>query len=198
MFFILASEDNNKVLNNYVQLKNGEMYMKKWLTLGVFAMNMQAAEFKLNSLDFENGKRIPKEFTCEGSNKILNKLVWENPPVKTKSFALICDDPDAPDGTFTHWVVYNIPEDKRSLDYIKDHSEKLADGTLQGINSSKNIGYVGPCPPKGNGTHHYHFKLYALDARLNLKPGATKEHVFNAMKGHVLAHAEIIGIYEHS
>ncbi len=169
--------------------------MKKFLILGVFVMNMHAAEFKLNSLDFENGKKIPKEFTCQGANKI-PKLVWENPPAGVKSYALICDDPDAPKGTWVHWVIYNIPAEKRSLDYVKDRADKLADGTLQGKNSWPKIGYDGPCPPKGHGVHHYHFKLYALDNMLNLKPKATKEELISAMSGHILAHAEVIGIYE--
>ena len=169
--------------------------MKKFLVMGVLAMNMQAADFTLNSLDFQAGKKIPTEFTCDGANKI-PKLVWENPPVKTKSFALICDDPDAPAGVWVHWVIYNIPGDKRSLDHVKDRSEKLSDGSMQGQNSWPHIGYDGPCPPKGHGIHHYHFKLYALDSMINLKPKATKEQLLKAMNGHILAQAEVVGIYE--
>lgn len=169
--------------------------MKRLLIAGVLVMNMHAAEFTLNSLDFENGKIIPKEFTCEGANKT-PKLVWKNAPEKTKSFALICDDPDAPAGTWVHWVIYNIPADKQSLDHVKDNSEKLADGTMQGANSSKKIGYDGPCPPKGHGIHHYHFKLYALDRMLTLSPKITKDQLLKAMNGHILAQAEIIGTYE--
>ncbi len=173
--------------------------MKKILIiLGALVMNMHAADFKLFSLDFENGKKIPKEFTCEGANK-MPKLVWENAPAKTASFALICDDPDAPAGIWVHWVVYNIPADKRSLDYVKDRSEKLSDGTLQGANSWPNgIGYGAPCPPKGSGVHRYHFKLYALDTLLTLNSKATKQELLKAMQGHVLAEAKLIGLYEHA
>jgi hypothetical protein len=171
--------------------------MKKLVMVGALTMNMQSAEFKLFSLDFENGKKIPKEFTCDGVNKI-PKLAWQQVPANSKSFALICDDPDAPAGTWVHWVIYNIPADKRSLDYVKDRSEKFADGTLQGINSFPKIGYDGPCPPKGHGVHHYHFKVYALDSMLKLKPKATKEELLKAMNGHKLAEAEIIGLYERS
>lgn len=171
--------------------------MKKWLILGVFSMNMQSTEFKLFSLDFQNDKKIPKEFTCEGSNKI-PKLAWEHAPKNTASFALICDDPDAPKGTWVHWVIYNIPANKRTLDHVKDRSEKLTDGTMQGSNSWPKIGYDGPCPPKGHGTHHYHFKLYALDTMLQLPPKATKDQLEKTMAGHILAETQIIGLYERS
>lgn len=169
--------------------------MKERMLLIGILMNMHAAGLTINSLDFSANQPIPKEFTCEGANKA-PKLVWENVPQKTKSFAIICDDPDAPAGTWVHWVVYNIPADKRSLDYITDRTEKLSDGTMQGANSWPKIGYDGPCPPKGHGIHHYHFKLFALDSLLNLKPKATKEELLKAMKGHIVAQAEITGLYE--
>ena len=93
-------------------------------------------------------------------------------------------------------MIYNIPADKMTLDHAKDRSEKLSDGTMQGTNSWPHIGYDGPCPPEGHGMHYYHFKLYALDAMLNLKPKATKDELLKAMKGHIIGQTEIIGLYE--
>ncbi|CAN5158630.1 YbhB/YbcL family Raf kinase inhibitor-like protein [soil metagenome] len=154
-----------------------------------------AASFKIISPDFTHNNVIPKEFTCEGANKA-PRLHWNGMPVNTKSLVLICDDPDAPAGTWVHWVVYNIPVSKTDLSYITDRSEKLADGTLQGLNSWPHVGYDGPCPPKGHGVHHYHFKLYALDSLLSLKSKSTKQEVEAAMKNHVLAQTELVGLYE--
>lgn len=156
---------------------------------------VHAAPFQISSPDFKTNIHLPKDFTCEGSNKA-PQLQWQNAPAKTKSFVLMCDDPDAPAGTWVHWVVYNIPAGKTDLSYIADRSEKLADGTMQGLNSWPHVGYDGPCPPKGHGMHHYHFKLYALDTMLALKPKATKQEVEAAMKSHVLAQTEIVGLYE--
>ncbi len=165
------------------------------------AMNASEGALTLNSLDFANTGLILKEFTCPedenhgGKNKI-PRLVWEGVPKNTKSFVLICDDPDAPKPhtPWVHWVVYNIPADKRSLDYIKDRTEKLNDGTMQGKNSWPRPGYDGPCPPPGK-PHRYFFKLYALDTMLGLKPGATGSAVAAAMEGHVITQAEIVGLY---
>lgn len=168
--------------------------MKKLLLIGVFCMSSTIVGLSLSSLDFKNDGTIPKEFTGDGQDK-QPCLVWSSVPKETKSFAVICDDPDAPAGTWVHWVVYNIPGDKRSTDYIKKGEKQMADGTLQGMNSWPHIGYNGPLPPKSHGTHHYHFKLYALDTLLPLKAGATKEELLKAMKGHILAQAEIVGLY---
>lgn len=158
---------------------------------------MYAASFQITSPDFKHNDFMPKEFTCEGGNKA-PRLQWKGVPKDTKSLVLICDDPDAPAGTWVHWVVYNIPANKTDLSYIVDRSEKLADGTMQGTNSwpDTRVGYDGPCPPKGHGVHHYHFKLYALDTALNLKPRATKAQVEAAMKNHVLTQTEVVGLYE--
>lgn len=165
--------------------------------LGVFMVTtMQAAnEFKVSALDFTANGKIPKEFTGEGDD-LMPRLVWSNMPKGTKSFALIVDDPDAPGKVWVHWLVYNIPGDKRSTDYIKKGVEQMPDGTMQGMNSWPHIGYNGPMPPPGHGVHHYHFKVYALDAKLDLKPRATKEQLLKAMGGHILGQAEIIGTYE--
>ena len=179
--------------------------MSKKIILGVLMVTVtHAAEFKISSLDFSPNGTIPKEFTCNergnnGENKI-PKLVWEGAPANTKSFALICEDPDAPGGIknpWVHWVIYNIPGSNMSLDYVTDKRATFSDGTLQGKNSWPLLGYDGPCPPAGK-PHHYHFKLYALDLVLPLKPGATKDELVKAIQGHILAQTEIVGLYGRS
>jgi Raf kinase inhibitor-like YbhB/YbcL family protein len=175
--------------------------MKKLLFWGVIFMTSSAVGLSLSSLDFKNNGKISKEFSCgedgnDGAN-IIPKLVWSGVPAKTKSFALICDDPDAPGGAknpWVHWVVYNIPANKMSSDYITDKRAKFPDGTLQGKNSWPRLGYDGPCPPPGK-PHRYHFKLYALDALLPLEPGATKAELLKAMNGHIIGQTEIVGLY---
>lgn len=147
----------------------------------------------IKSADFKEGGEIPKKFTCEGED-ISPELEWENVPEGTKSFALICDDPDAPVGVWVHWVIYNIPSNFRKLERNVPKVSKLENGILQGKNSWPRIGYNGPCPPPGK-PHRYYFKLYALDTILNLKEGATKEELLNAMKGHILAEAQTMGTY---
>lgn len=171
--------------------------MKKIIFLGIMMTHVVVGKttFIISSRDFENNTYIPKEFTCEAANTA-PRLLWQGAPSNTKSFVLICDDPDAPKGTWVHWVVYNIPASRTDLSYIADRSEKLADGTMQGTNSWPKVGYDGPCPPPGHGIHHYHFKLYALDTMLHLKPRATKQEVENAMKGHILATTKLVGLYE--
>ncbi len=148
---------------------------------------------KLVSSAFEEGGMIPSQYTCDGQD-ISPPLKWENVPQGTKSFALICDDPDAPMGTWVHWVIYNIPDSVRQLPEAVPTVERLSDGTLQGTNDFRRLGYGGPCPP--GGTHRYFFKLYALDTMLNLQAGATKEALLKAMQGHVLAEAQLMGRYK--
>jgi Raf kinase inhibitor-like YbhB/YbcL family protein len=134
---------------------------------------------------FANGQSIPAKYTCTGKN-ISPALMWNDPPAGTQSFALIVDDPDAPVGTWVHWVLFNIPANARSLQESADTSTMSV-----GKNSSGNMKYDGPCPPSG--THRYFFKLYALDSTLSLSPGATKEQLLDAMKGHILAQSELMG-----
>jgi len=134
---------------------------------------------------FANGQSIPAKYTCTGKN-ISPTLMWNDPPAGTQSFALIVDDPDAPVGTWVHWVLFNIPANARSLQESADTSTMSV-----GKNSSGNMKYDGPCPPSG--THRYFFKLYALDSTLSLSPGATKEQLLDAMKGHILAQSELMG-----
>jgi hypothetical protein len=121
-------------------------------------------------------------------------LEWNDPPGATQSFALIADDPDAPVGTWVHWVLFDLPANARTLGQNVPKIEQLADGSRQGRNDFGKIGYGGPCPPRGK-PHRYFFKLYALDTKLNLKPGVTKKDVERAMQGHVLAQGEWMGRY---
>lgn len=146
----------------------------------------------LTSPAFAQGATIPRQYTCDGKD-ISPALQWGEPPEKTQSFALIMDDPDAPMGTWVHWVLYNLPATARSLPEGVPPAADLADGSHHGRNSWKRLGYGGPCPPSG--THRYFFKLYALDAKLNLASGATKEELLKAMEGHILAQAELMGRY---
>lgn len=146
----------------------------------------------LTSPAFKNGQTIPAEYTCDGKD-ISPPLQWSGPSTGTKSFALITDDPDAPGGTWVHWVIYNIPAGVRELEKGFPRDKKLSDGTLQGMSDFQNIGYGGPCPPMG--THRYFFKLYALDTVLALAPGATNKQLEQAMKGHILSEAHLMGPY---
>jgi len=148
---------------------------------------------KMSSASFSAGEMIPKKFACDGPD-VSPKLNWTEPPAKTQSFALIMDDPDAPAGTWVHWVLFDLPADTRELAEGVAKQEQLANGARQGRNDFGKIGYGGPCPPPGN-PHRYFFKLYALNAKLNLKAGATKADVEDGIKGHILAHAEMIGKY---
>jgi Raf kinase inhibitor-like YbhB/YbcL family protein len=133
---------------------------------------------------------IPARFTCSGED-LSPALAWTDPPAGTRSFALITDDPDAPSGTFTHWVVYDLPPSARQL---PEGVPRTADpeGGRQGRNDFDKIGYSGPCPPPGN-PHRYSFRLYALDRKMGLRAGASKSDLERALKGHVLAQSEWIG-----
>jgi Raf kinase inhibitor-like YbhB/YbcL family protein len=142
---------------------------------------------------FSAGETIPKKFTCDGPD-VSPPLKWNDPPANTQSIALIMDDPDAPVGTWVHWVLYDLPAATRELPEGVPKQEQLSSGARQGRNDFGKIGYGGPCPPAGK-PHRYFFKLYALDAKLGLKAGATKADVERAMKGHVLAQGELVGRY---
>jgi len=135
---------------------------------------------------------IPSKYTCDGEN-ISPPIEWGPLPPGTVTLALIADDPDAPRGTWVHWVVYNIPSEDRWLQENVPPEEIHPDGCMQGRNDFGRIGYGGPCPP--GGTHRYFFKLYALDIHLGLSPGATKAELIRAMDGHVIAKGEIMGTY---
>jgi Raf kinase inhibitor-like YbhB/YbcL family protein len=147
----------------------------------------------LTSSSFQGGGEIPKKFTCDGADAS-PELAWPAPPASTQSFSLIVVDPDAPLGSFVHWVLYNLPAGKRELPEALPKQGELPDGSLQGENDFDKTGYGGPCPP-GKSPHHYVFTLYALDSRLNLPAGATRKQVENALQGHVLARGTLIGLY---
>jgi Raf kinase inhibitor-like YbhB/YbcL family protein len=151
--------------------------------------------FHLSTTAFPDGGFISKKFTCDGTD-ISPALAWTEPPAGTKSFSLIVDDPDAPAGTWVHWVLYDLPGDARKLEEGVAKDLQLPDGARQGRNNFGKIGYDGPCPAKG-GPHRYFFKLYALDRKVNLKAGATKAQLERAMKGHILAEAEVVGQFQH-
>ena len=148
----------------------------------------------LKSSAFQEGGMIPLRFTCDGRD-ISPDLSWSQVPSGTKSFALICVDPDAPSGTWVHWVIFNIPPTKTALPYGVPTLKELPDGSRQGINDFHRIGYGGPCPPKGK-THRYFFKLYALDTDLNLPAGAKKQQLIEAMEGHILSETVLMGRYQ--
>jgi Raf kinase inhibitor-like YbhB/YbcL family protein len=149
---------------------------------------------ELTSDAFLNGQSFPAKYSCTGRN-ISPALNWNEPPAGTKSFALIVDDPDAPMGTWVHWVLFNIPADKHNLEEDLPVTGKNVDpnAIYVGKNSSGKIGYDGPCPPSG--THRYFFKLYALDSTISLLPGATKEQVLKEMQGHILGQGELMGTF---
>ena len=147
----------------------------------------------ITSTAFKDDKRIPKKYTCE-SDDISPALAWSDVPPEAKSLAIIMDDPDAPMGVFTHWVLFNLPSDLSSLDEAQATTERLSNGAIHGINDFGRTGYGGPCPPPGP-THRYFFAIYALDISLRLKPRSTKQQMLAAIKGHVLAEARLVGTY---
>ena len=148
----------------------------------------------LSSTAFKGGDKIPVKYTCDGQD-ISPPLVWGEPPQRTRTFALILDDPDAPGGVFTHWLLFNLPVNLRQLGESIPAQERLQNGALQGKNDFDRIGYGGPCPPRGP-AHRYRFTLYALDEMLGAKPGASKKQVLDAMKGRILAQGQLAGTYQ--
>jgi Raf kinase inhibitor-like YbhB/YbcL family protein len=149
-------------------------------------------EIRMRSAAFEEGGMIPKQYTCDGGD-ISPPLAWDAPTSGVKSLALICDDPDAPRGTWVHWILYNLPPDARELSEKLPPDKTLKSGARQGTNDFRRIGYGGPCPPSG--VHRYFFKLYALDTALNLDAGATKDQLLKAMEGHILGQGQLMGKY---
>ena len=152
------------------------------------------SELKLTSKAFKEGEAIPRGYTCDGAN-VSPPLEWTGVPKTAKTIAIIADDPDAPAGTWVHWVLYNLPADGLGLIENTPQTETLNGGGVQGKNDFGKIGYGGPCPPSG--THHYFFKFSALDSELQLKPGATKAEVEKAMEGHIVGQAQLMGTYHH-
>jgi Raf kinase inhibitor-like YbhB/YbcL family protein len=149
-------------------------------------------EIKLTSKAFKEGEFIPKKYTCDGEN-VSPPLEWSEIPAEAQSIAIICDDPDAPMGTWVHWVIYNIPASVTKLNEKIPSNKILEDGTTQGNNDFRKIGYGGPCPP--GGIHRYYFKIYALEKRVGLAPGATKGELLHDIDKHILAEGKLMGKY---
>ena len=151
----------------------------------------------LHTAAFDPGGTIPAEYTCDGRD-VSPALAWSDAPEGTRSFVLIMDDPDAPPGTWVHWVLFNLPADTSGLAKGLPKRKALDDGSVHGacwgVSSFSRVGYHGPCPPPGK-PHRYFFRLYALDTKLALEPGASKDDVLEAAAGHVLAEAELMGLY---
>jgi len=147
----------------------------------------------LSSTAFSADETIPKRNTCDGADQS-PPLAWSGAPSGTQSYALIVEDPDAPGGTFVHWVIYRIPATSAELAAGVPHQAELASGARQGRNSFRRVGYGGPCPPAGP-PHHYHFRLYALNAPIDLTPGASVSELRAAMNGHVLDETDLVGLY---
>ncbi len=168
--------------------------MKVLLFFGGFMSITVSKGLTLSSTSFEPGKEIPVKYTCDGDD-ISPQLSWDGAPEGTETFALIMDDPDAPGRVFTHWVLYNIPASRNELPEGVNAEKFIKKGCSQGVNDFRMMGYGGPCPPPGK-PHRYRFHLYALDTTLDLPSGVTKSAVLEAMKGHILAEAEIIGLYK--
>ena len=148
----------------------------------------------LTSVTFQAGLPIPVEFTCDGADRS-PQLAWSEIPVATRSFALVCDDPDAPCGTWVHWVLFNLPADAVELAPGVPRVPELPSGARQGVNDSGEIGYSGPCPPRGK-PHRYFFRLYSLDTALSLAPGVSRSALDHAIGSHILAEATTMGTYQ--
>jgi Raf kinase inhibitor-like YbhB/YbcL family protein len=146
------------------------------------------SEFALESGSFEHAQAIPKRHTCDGED-LSPPLRWTNAPDETRSLALLVDDPDAPSGVFTHWVAWGLVPGVGGLGEAEP-------APREGRNDFGTDGYRGPCPPRGHGRHRYVFRLYALDGDLDLRPGAGKADLEQAIEGHVLTIAELVGTYE--
>jgi Raf kinase inhibitor-like YbhB/YbcL family protein len=185
------------------RLRAAAFYLTALLVLAIFSCRngddemaettqKQGGEIQVSSTAFEEGGMIPAQYTCDGAD-ISPPLSWQSVPEGTRSIALISDDPDAPMGTFVHWVLYDLPADMRELQENVPDAKTLPNGAKQGANGFGRIGYGGPCPPSG--THRYFFKIYTLDAATNLAPGQKKAQLLKAMEGHILAQGQIMGKY---
>jgi len=164
------------------------------LTFFIIFQGGEIMALELKSSAFENNEFISEKYTCKGED-VSPPLSWSDVPEATKSFALICDDPDAPMGTWVHWVIYDMPPEVRSFPQGVKTQKTLEDGSKQGINDFRKIGYGGPCPPLG-APHRYFFKLYALDKVLSTEPGLTKEELLKSIEGHIIDQTELMGKFK--
>ena len=163
-----------------------------WTGQPGLAQGQQHEPLQLQSGSFQNGGAIPRQFTCDGADNS-PALHWANVPAGARSFALVVHDPDAP-VDFTHWLAYNLPANVLGLAESASGRGVMPEGSAEGTNSFDRIGYGGPCPPPGK-PHRYLFRLYALDAQLNLPPGMTRDQLESAIRPHILAEAQIVGLY---
>jgi Raf kinase inhibitor-like YbhB/YbcL family protein len=177
LMYSCQSKDDEKVQINTTQEKKEK------------EVNMQ---FKLTSPAFKEEGMIPKKYTCDSEN-VSPPLIWGSVPEGTISLAIICDDPDAPMGTWVHWVLFNLPPETKELLENVSTTETLENGAKHGTNDFGDVGYGGPCPP--GGTHRYFFKLYALDTMFNLKAGVNKGDLLNEMEGHIIFETQLMGKY---
>lgn len=164
-------------------------------TFGLEAKDDKAGSISITSKSFAQGATIPKNYTGEGKD-VSPELTWGNAPANTKSFAITCEDPNAPGGRWFHWIIFNIPPQTHNLKEGVEKSLTLKDGSAQGTNDFGKPGYNGPMPPEHAGPHHYQFIIFALDNKLPLKAGCTKRDFYSAAKGHVLARGSVIGLYQ--
>jgi Raf kinase inhibitor-like YbhB/YbcL family protein len=152
-------------------------------------------DIEVTSAAFHEGETIPAQYTCDGDN-VSPPLRWGRLPKDSQSLALICEDPDAPSGTFVHWLIFNLPPIVSDLPEAMPTYQDLEEtGAIQGRNDFNNIGYDGPCPPPGN-PHRYYFRLYALDTKLELTAGAKKREFMHALEGHILGEGHLMGTYQ--
>jgi Raf kinase inhibitor-like YbhB/YbcL family protein len=161
---------------------------------GGAADNPEKVIMQLTSTAFTEGAAIPAKYTCDQAD-LSPSLKWTGAPAQARSFVLIVDDPDAPVGIWTHWVLYDLPASVADLSENQPKTPTLSNGAKQGLNDFRRPGYGGPCPPPGK-PHRYFFRLYALDTLLGLKPGATRKEVESAMAGHALAQCQLMGTYK--
>jgi Raf kinase inhibitor-like YbhB/YbcL family protein len=157
------------------------------------AQQQASGKFTLTSSAFASGATIPNQYTCKGEDPS-PALQWSGAPPKTAAFAIIMDDPDAPAGTWVHWLIWNIPATAQSLPDGVGKTGQLPDGARQGRNSFGKLGYSGPCPPPGQ-THRYFFRIYALDGTANMMAGSPRAQLDAAMQGHILAQSEYMGTF---
>jgi len=160
-----------------------------------YAEESMPQKIVVRSSAFREGDRIPSDFTCDGAD-MSPPIEWSGVPTQTQSLAVIVEDPDAPSGNWTHWLAYDLSPELTQLPARIPAGEKISMGGSQGLNDFWKPGYRGPCPP--NGEHRYFFKIYALDAMLRLKPGASRQELSQAMQGHILAEGQLMGKYNRS
>jgi len=167
----------------------------RWVMIFIFLfLPSLASALEIKSGSFLNESDIPSEYTCDAQN-VSPQISWSQAPDNTVSFVLICDDPDSPSKSWTHWVVFNIPKEKSSLQEKLPAIGTFDDGMIQGRNDFGKTGYYGPCPPPGD-PHRYFFKLFALDIELLLDENSSKDDVLGRIEGHILAQAQIFGRYQ--